>query len=190
MKLTKIIAATLLISAGLMSAPAMAAGPFYGGVSIGQSKFNDACNGVSGAGVRCSDSDTGYKILGGYQINPNVAVEATFADLGQAKASDNFGNFISQKGSGFGVGVVGTLPLANNFSLLGRLGFTRGEIKTSSNVGSVPNVSSTELSFGVGASYAVTPTVEIRGEWEQFKIEDGNIGGKANLLSIGAVMKF
>jgi OmpA-OmpF porin, OOP family len=185
MKLTKIIAATLLISAGLMSAPAMAAGPFYGGVSLGQSSFKDTCDGAAGAGINCDDSDTGYKIFGGYQINPNFGVEVTYADLGKLSISGG-GAFGQVKANGFGVGVVGTLPVANNFSVLGRLGIYRGEAKASSNVGVNGKESSTELGFGLGASFAVTPAVDLRGEWEQFQFD----GDKVNLLSVGVAMKF
>jgi OOP family OmpA-OmpF porin len=163
----KIISFTLTalsLSAVMMSTPAYAAGPYYGGVSLGSSKLQDC-------GFNCTD--TGLKILGGYQVNPSVGVEVAYADLGK------FGNNV--RASALGIYAVGKLPLANNFSLLGRLGINNARLKGGGN-----SNSGLELGYGIGTSYALTPTVDLRGEWERYKFD--SIDG--SLLSFGAVMKF
>lgn len=163
MKMNKTLAA-LLIGAGLISAPAMAAGPFYGGLNIGQFKAND-CSGDC--------SDTAYKLLAGYQFTPNVGVEVAYADGG---------NFQGAKPTAFGVGVVGSFPVGNNISLLGRLAINNSKVKFDGG----GSDSSTELGFGFGAAYAITPAIDLSLEWERFKFKNGD----GDLVSLGAKMKF
>jgi OmpA-OmpF porin, OOP family len=160
----KIIFTALTLSAALLSAPAFAAGPYYGGVSLGASDI-DNCGG------NCSD--TGIKLLGGYQVTPTIGVELAYTDLGK------FGNNV--RASALGISAVGKLPLQNNFSLLGRLGLNNARFKSGGN-----SDSSVELGYGIGASYAYSPTVDFRAEWERiaFDAVDGS------LLSVGVVMKF
>ncbi len=163
MNFTKTLAATLLIGAGLMSAPAMAAGPFYGGLNIGQFKIND-CNG--------SCTGTGYKLSAGYQFNPSVAAEVSYADSGKIEGVT---------ANAFGVAAVGTLPVGNKISLLGRVGLNNAKIK-----GDGGSESNTSLGFGVGAAYALSPTVDLSLEFERFKFKEGS----GNFVSAGAKMKF
>jgi OmpA-OmpF porin, OOP family len=163
----KIISSTLTmftLGAALMSAPTFAAGPYYGGVSLGTSDI-DNCRGDCG--------DTGIKILGGYQATPTVGVEVAYTDLGR------FGNNV--RASALGISAVGKLPLQNNFSLIGRLGLNNARIK-----GNGGSDSSMELGYGVGASYAYSPTVDFRAEWERIAFD--SVDG--SLLSVGVVMKF
>ncbi|MGB9149375.1 MAG: porin family protein [Burkholderiales bacterium] len=164
MNFTKTLAATVLIGAGLMTAPAMAAGPWYGGLNIGQFKAND-CSGDC--------SDTAYKLLAGYQFTPNVGVEVAYMDGGKIGGV---------KPTAFGVGVVGTFPVGNGFSLLGRLAVNNAKAKP--DVGS--SESSTELGFGLGAAYAISPAVDLSLEFERVKFK----GGDGDLVSLGAKMKF
>jgi OOP family OmpA-OmpF porin len=168
MKLSrKIISLTLTImslSAAMTSAPAFSAGPYYVGASLGTSDINDC-------GFNCTD--TGIKLLGGYQVTPAIGVELAYADLGR------FGNNV--RASALGVYAIGKLPLANNFSLLGRIGLNNARLKGSGN-----SNSGLELGYGIGAAYALTPTVDLRGEWERYRFD--SVDG--SLFSVGAVLKF
>ena len=64
---------------------------FYAGLSLGQSKFKDACGSEPEVSVTsCKDNDTAWKIFGGYQFTPNLALELGYNDFGKAKGSANF----------------------------------------------------------------------------------------------------
>src|SRR2546428_13995713 len=81
--------AVLGIATSVFALPAAAqmnTSAFYAGVSVGQSKFKDACSGV-GAGVSCDDKDTAWRILGGYQFNRNLAAELGYHKFGETKAT-------------------------------------------------------------------------------------------------------
>jgi OmpA-OmpF porin, OOP family len=177
MKFIKTFAATLLLSAGLMSAQAMAAG-YYGGASLGQSKFNsDGCNAVAGTGISCDDKDTSFKIFGGYNFAPNLSGEIGYLDLGKIKLSNGFSS-AEISGNAVYIDAVGNYPLANNFSLLGRIGFANATIKTTG-----LSDSKTKLHFGFGGSYDISPTLSLRGEWEQVQ----DLGDS---ISVGLAVKF
>ncbi|MGB8339619.1 MAG: outer membrane beta-barrel protein [Burkholderiales bacterium] len=177
MNFTKTLATTLLIGAGLMSAPAMAAGPWYGGANIGQSKFIDLCSGFSA----CDDTDTSFKIFGGYSFTPNVSGEIGYLDIGKAKVTLN-GINATASGNAVYVDAVGNYPVGNNVSLLGRIGFANAKAKAVAGAGSASD-STTKLHWGLGASYDFTPAVSLRGEWEQ-------VTDFASSLSIGIAFKF
>jgi OmpA-OmpF porin, OOP family len=164
MKFTRIIFPTLISIAATCATPAFAVGPYYGGISLGTADLQD-CVG------NCTD--TGIKILGGYQVTPSVAAEIVYADLGK------FGNNV--RASALGLYAVGKLPLANNFSLLGRLGINNARLKGGGN-----SDSGMELGYGIGALYTLTPTVDLRGEWERYQFNSVD----ASLLSVGVTMKF
>ena len=163
---------------------------WYVGASIGQSsKDLDGC----GAGVSCDKKDTAWRILGGYQINRNFAVELGFHQLGEASGSSG-GQVISFEANAIELVGVGALPLANNFVLYAKAGFYRGETEATSNNTSGPNakVTNTDLTYGLGAQYNFDRRFGIRAEWQRYtNMGDEAIGeSDVDVLSIGVVVRF
>ncbi|MGB9149376.1 MAG: outer membrane beta-barrel protein [Burkholderiales bacterium] len=172
------LAMTLLIGVGLMSSPAMAAGPWYGGANIGQSTFKNLCSGVSGT---CDETDTSVKIFAGYRFTPNVSGELGYLDIGKGKVNLN-NTDLDVSGNAVYLDAVGNYPLTNNFSLLGRIGVANAKAKASASFGSATD-SETKLHVGLGVSYDFSPTMSVRGEWEQ-------VSDFADSISVGLVIKF
>ena len=68
--------------------PAVAsAEDFYVGVSVGATE-TDALDIFKVPGISVDDDDTGFKVFAGYRAHEYFAVEAFYADLGEATASD------------------------------------------------------------------------------------------------------
>ena len=104
-------------------------------------------------------------------------------------ASDNW------KANGINVSAVGTWPLANQFSLLGKLGFTRWSVDDKFSVGGLSGAAKEDgidLSLGIGAQYAFAKQWAGRAEYEVFKNVGKDTTGKSDIdvLSIGVVYKF
>jgi len=164
---------------------------WYLGGSIGQSSVDiEDCGGV----VSCDDKDTAWRILGGYQINRNFAVELGYHQLGEASASFPGGQ-VNFESTAIELVGIGALPLANNFALYAKAGFYRGESEaTGSNVGGPINVkeSNTDLTYGVGAQYNFNPRFGIRAEWQRYANMGGEEIGESDIdvLSIGVVVRF
>jgi OOP family OmpA-OmpF porin len=169
----------------LTSAAAVQAqdGGFYLGAALGQSKFKEWCDPVFSS---CKDTDTSWKLLGGYRFNRYVAAEATYLDWGEVTAGTSSGARVAAEQHSYGLALVGTLPIGERFELFGKAGFVKTEQETRR---ITPNPSTfnreeTELNYGLGVKYAFTRNWALRGEWEntdKLKVE---------MLSIGVEYRF
>ncbi len=179
----KIIAAVLLSVAAPVFA---AAGDSYVGVSLG----NGTPNVTPTTGVALSKTSSFiFGGIAGYQYNRNLAVEGQFTGVG--KASDARGN--SVKADALSLSMVGILPLANNFELLGKIGVASVKT-TSSGVGAVAGASRNGITYGVGAQYNVNRNLGLRLLWDRYAVSVNNAGLKtnsnANVVTAAAVYNF
>lgn len=145
---TRLMLAAALLMGSLGAAQAEG---FYAGGNLGVPDWRDGVNGVQ-------DNSHGVagKLYGGYQITPNFGVEGGYMALGHIDDSVS-----EARGHGVFLDAVGTLPVAPQWSLLGRAGIAHGDINTS-----FGDDTSSGLRVGVGAQYDITPTVALRGEYE------------------------
>jgi len=178
------------LAAFAISIPAFAAdtGGYLFGM-VGQTTIKDV---DFGPGVSVDDTGTGFKIGGGYAFHRNFGVEAAYVDLGKATASAG-GQSAELKASGISVVAVGMLPLGQNFSLLGRLGFINATVELSA-LGSSVDSTDMKTTFGIGASYNFTPKFAVRADYDVYqKLGDNDTtGGESDvdMISIGVVYKF
>ena len=197
----------------LSAAPAAAqeGGYYYGGLSLGksQAKIDEEritarllASGLTTTGMSKDERDTAFKLFGGYQFNRNFAVEAGYFNLGKfgfTSTTTPAGTLNGQiKLQGFNLDLVGTLPLTENLSAIGRVGAQRASARDSfSGTGAVtvlnanPHKSEVNYKFGAGLQYAFSPSLLMRAEAERYRINDavGNHGG-VNLFSVSLVIPF
>ena len=149
---------------------------WYGGVAVGQSraKIDDAriTSNLLGGGLATSsisndDSDTGYKLFGGYKFNKYFALEGGYFDLGKFGFTATTAPAGTLDGSiklrGVNLDAVGILPINEKFSALGRVGLNYAEARDSfSGTGAVnvanpsPSKRDTNFKFGAGLQYDFT----------------------------------
>jgi OmpA-OmpF porin, OOP family len=189
-----------VIAVAFAAAPAFAQG--YVGVGVGSSAVTGVDQAVGTVTLTGGNSSkTSLKIFGGFQFTPNWAVEVQYSDLG--KRDLVMRNGAAQVGSGnlnasqFGVAAVGILPLASNFSLFGKLGVSGNSSKVNLSVPAAgfaagASENKTDLMIGVGLTYAITPSIAVRAEYEDFgKLSSGSGGSiRANNFSVGLQYKF
>lgn len=195
----KQIIGAALVSAAMLAGSASAQGidrhSFYLGGHIGEATAKGACDDFSGAsGVSCSDSDTSWKILAGYQINRNFAAELGYIDLGEVKASGP-GGTASIKSQAFDLVGVGILPLGDRFSVYGKLGIYHATSDAQARtvlLNADASDDATDLTFGFGASFDITRQFALRGEWQRYTDVGGSDIGKADVdvFSVGALWRF
>jgi OOP family OmpA-OmpF porin len=183
----------------------------YVGISAGESKskFDNGTTAQSlvGAGVTAGaltedERGNAYKAFIGVPLSPNWAVEAGYFDLGRF----GFGAATSPAGTvtgttriqGLNLDLVGTLPITERWSLLGRVGAAYAETKGSfsgtadSGVGAFSSSKrDTHYKYGFGTEYAFTPALTMRLEGERYHVNDA-IGQRENvdLISVGLVYRF
>jgi OOP family OmpA-OmpF porin len=89
------------------------------------------------------------------------------------------------KEDGYFLDAVGTYPLFNNFSVLGRVGVFNGKVDSST----YGSDRSTNVKFGAGVQYTVTQNIAIRGEWERYKFDSFG-SPKTDLYTVGVNYSF
>lgn len=210
-RVAKIVGAMALVTlAGIASPFAMAADSgWYGGFNIGQSKatiddddITDSllAEGFTAVSINDDDSDTAFKLFGGYKFNKNFALEGGYFDLGEfgytattVPAGTLEGNI---RLKGVNLDAVGILPITEKFSAFGRIGVQYARAKDSFDVtGAVtvadanPSENATNYKLGLGVQYDFTKNVGVRGEWERYRIDDavGN-RGDIDMLSVGLIV--
>ena len=165
---------------------------FYAGASVGQSKAD--CNASGGS---CDDKDTAYRVFGGYKFHPNIAVEGGYSPLGETSATIGSSKITAEANAWDIVG-VGSWPLGNNFSVLGKLGFYNAEVKLGGPVSG--KKTTTDLTYGLGGQYDFNRNLGLRLEWNRYskvKAPDATGGGVTvsgdadiDVLSVGALWRF
>jgi OmpA-OmpF porin, OOP family len=166
------LAVTALLGAGAC-APAFAQ-PYVGG-SLGKGDVRaDTINGAPVGDTR----GAAFKGYGGYQFTPNFGVEVGGARLGKFEATDGHAN------AAF-VDAVGTLPLTERWSALGRLGLahTRVNAGGAHDTGTGPKV-------GLGAQYNFNKTTALRTEWERYRVDAFGNRRNADMVSVGVNVGF
>lgn len=194
MKIARSAIAFLALAAGTSVATPAAAQDlhrFFAGASIGQTTASDGCSGIIVPGVTCNDSDTAWRILGGYQIDRNFAVELGYHDFGKVKAT-GFGVDGEVTANVWELVAVGTLPLRNRFSVYGKLGGYRGDTKLRSNAGFSGSDTNTDITFGVGGRYEFSQQIAFRAEYQAYQSVGGSTVGSSDfdVVSVGALFKF
>lgn len=186
----KKLAAIALLS---LSSAAMADRGPYAGIGFGRTSID--VGDTSGFNVTVDDTDSGFKVYGGYQIINNLAIEAGYANLGEATFV--FGPAVTAKFEAAAVFVdaVGTLPLTDGFALLGRAGlaFTQAELSaTRFGFSASEKEDDVSLKLGLGAQYSFTKNLALRAEWERYLEVGGETTGEADIdiASVSLNVKF
>jgi OOP family OmpA-OmpF porin len=165
---------TLVVAGSLVGLSAHAEGPYMGG-SMGSQSYPNTLNGNATSGSAVSG-----KLYGGYKLNPNFAVEAGVTELGAVNNAagqvDSYGTFVD---------AVGILPMSPQWNLLGRVGVAHMAVNT-------PNGNDTGNGFkvGLGAEYALTKTVAVRGEWERYQLNAFGDKPNADQFTVGLKVAF
>ena len=184
---------------------------WYGGANIGRSSatIDDpritsglASTGLVTTSIANRDRDSSYKIYGGYQFNKYIGLEGGYFDLGKFGFTANTLPLGSLDGNirlrGFNLDVVGTFPLSEKFSALGRVGINNAQARdTFRGTGAVnvvnpnPSKRDTNYKLGVGVQYAFNDALAMRGEIERYRINDA-IGNRGNIdvFSLGLIYRF
>ncbi len=217
----------LLLSLGIgLVASAQAAEPGWYGVGFGgessasgtsQSQMDENLVAIFQSGgfdvvdstATLDDSDTGFGLAGGYQLNDHFAVEFAYVDLGSVdyRASATVSDGVNQDDADVGlessangpvVSVLGILPIGERFSLFGRVGLSFVDADgtarvTLDGISQRASQSSQKIDpvFGVGAELSLSKHFAIRLAWDRYLdvgTEDviGDID--ADLITLGVRM--
>lgn len=183
----------------------------YGGLSLGESRARIdeeritaglLGNGLRVTGFRSDERSLSGRLFGGYQFNRYLGFEAGVFDLGRYSFSASTSPAGTLDGrirlQGVSLDLVGSLPLGERFSLLGRVGaqvaWARDQFSASGAVGVTnpnPRERAANPKVGLGLQYELNRNLFIRGEAERYRVNDavGN-RGDVNVFSVSLVVPF
>ena len=207
----KKISLLLIGMTGLIGTPAAFAADstdsgFYVLGGVGQTIGNDdkstidnALASVGGAGFSSTLSrPTVYKLQAGYQATKYLAVEGGYLGSNNETYTASGGNLggpvtASASVSGWNFNVVGILPVANQFSLLGKVGLAAiRESGTVTGPGGSASLSGnkTDTAFGIGAKYDFANAVFVRIDLDRYNVGSNSSSSRVNVWMLDLGYKF
>ncbi|MCG2594376.1 outer membrane beta-barrel protein [Ramlibacter sp. XY19] len=209
-----VVAFGCMAGSALLATPSLAQGTgWYAGAGIGQAAStidrDRIIQGLANESLLTNNIDerdrkTGYKLFGGYQMNRYFAVEGGYFDLGRmgfTASTTPAGTLVGDvRFQGLNLDLVGTLPVTDRFSLLGRVGGAyvraRGAFSsTGAVVMPYPGASTSErksaFEYGLGLAWRLSEAWELRAEAERIRVHD-SVGnrGDIDLMTLGVVYRF
>ena len=182
--MNKHIAAILLLAAAV--SPALAdnpSGPYVGG---GYGRFNLHVHNFSDVGQAADtiadSNDNAWKLFAGWRLNPYVALEAAYINLGnpgEKFVSSGSDGVYKVHVTGFAPTVIGTLPLGP-VEIFAKAGYYYYDVKLDVNVQSLGSAglqsshSRSDFLYGAGAGFTFFDHLHVRGEYE--RIDMANYG--------------
>ena len=141
-----------------------------------------------------SETDNGYGLGLGYQINNTLAVEFAYRDVLSLSSGETYEDFEYRNNidtTALQISMLANYPLNEKVKVYGRLGVGRIEIDSEyreSGWGETYSERSSESKnkavFGVGGSYAFTEKLGVRLEYNQFaKIEETTLSSLSLALT-------
>lgn len=192
----KIITAVVAVTGLFISMAANAQA--YVSATVGQARWNVDCNGAAS----CKTNDTSFNILGGYNLNSNWGIEASYYSLGKINA--NFTNVVTygnvgtitgeMKATGIDLAGVYRTQITNNWGMFAKLGVARtkgeGTIFLNNTAMVSDSKNSTNVMAGLGVTYAFTPNVAMRTEIASRKADFTYTSGNITNFNIGVQVAF
>jgi len=160
----------------------------YVGVAAGKSHLSIDCTGSTS----CDKTDTGGKLVGGYNFGNGFGLEAGYVSFGQGSGTDGTIS-ATIKPTAITLGGVFALPLSNEWGMNLRLGAARVKTKVEGVLGTARATESettTKVYAGVGVTYAVSQTVKLELAVDSTQGQIAGDKGTLRLVTVGATFAF
>jgi opacity protein-like surface antigen len=148
---------------------------FYAGAGVGIFDVEiDDFDDVDDTIDRYDSDDTAWKAFGGWRMNPYLALELAYVNLGSPDDEILPDTDLTIETDGFAPYVVGTLPIGDWFEVFAKAGYYWYDIdaRISTAIGSFSeNDSDSTFTWSAGAGLNIFERVNIRLEYEQFDFD-------------------
>lgn len=156
----------------------------YAGGAVGRSDYDIGCR----TGFPCDTDATGLKLFAGGKFSEFAGLEASYVWLGNAERAGG-----DTWGQGINLSLVGTVPLGQSLGLNGKIGGIYGWTRTEGTT--VPGFNAGRdhglgLSYGLGLTYALTRTVDLRLDWDRYRMKFTTGRDDVDLATVGVAFKF
>ena len=193
-RLTTALATLGLMASGAAFAQADYRAPWRGdfwnylGASGGESKYRTDCRQGVTRFFDCDTRDTGFKVYAGGRMNEVLGLEVGYTDFGRIRASGG-----ETKAWAIPVTLTAGTPLGSRFGIFGKIGglFARTDVTADGEeLFERGNKNGWGWTYGAGATFAVTPTVDIRADFDRYKLDFVGGSRDVDMLSAGVQVRF
>lgn len=188
-----------LIGFALLASSVTASAQVYVGGSLGQAKRSLGC----WSATPCEKSDSSYKLIGGYTLDNNFAIELNYFDLGGHRfsyAGNQVATNFEVKSRAFSVATLAQHSFTDKFGGFAKIGLARlnsnekfalkGNGSDIQNFNSRETYDGTHTVFGGGLTYKISDQLSLRAEYEQFRFS-GHVGRPVfQTVTVGAQYSF
>jgi OOP family OmpA-OmpF porin len=175
---------TMLAIAALIPSIASADKGLFVAASVGSAELSESFDGFD------VDADsTAYRFTVGWRFNDYLAIDGGYQNFGRFDQTfDDAGTpvDISLKADGFTLGVIGSLPISDRFSLFARGGAFFWDGDADINNVSVASPEDTNFYFGAGARLALTERLSATVDGSRYDLD----GTDSTVLSVGLDFRF
>jgi opacity protein-like surface antigen len=174
--LRKALIATACVGFALPTIAADIEPGWYLGGGIGE--FNveiDDVDDIEETVDRYDTDDTAYRAFVGYRVNPYLAAEVAYINLGNPESTVFTDTVLQTEIDGFAPSIVGVLPIGPLFEVFGKAGyyFYDQEVTASSPLGRVETSKDAEdFLYSAGAGLNIGQHFNVRLEYEWLDVED------------------
>ena len=185
----KKLAIVALLSA-FIATPVLAddTGTFYVGADFGMAK---CCNLTNYSGYPGWSNPAEFSLSGGYHFSPVLAVEMRYSTFGDSNGTVSNGIPATLSLSSFQVAFVGSLPVGEQFDLLGRIGLASNAEDYSDPFNGYGSYSQTDLTYGLGAQFHISRQISLRAMYNDYgKFDNYDPPVKVSSYTLGMVFNF
>lgn len=174
-------------------------GRWYVGGGLGAATGLELCDaltpGFTANPGSCDDSEFAAKVYGGYKFSKYGGLEGALVYLGTADATGTYLGVPTTSdvyAGGLQLAGIGTLPVTDRFSILGRLGVLLWGITSETGTGFDREDTGASLAVGAGLEYDITNHVAVRLEWERYWDVGNDLIGESDvdMFTIGGMYRF
>jgi len=158
----------------------------HAGVSAGESKFRRDCQFTNV--FDCDQRDSAWKVYAGGRFNDIFGLEAGYTDFGTVRAAGG-----DTKAWAVPVTLLIGAPIGNRFNVFGKIGGLYGH----TDVDAAPSTlldrghkTGWGWTGGVGAAFRVTPNLDIRADWDRYRMDFVGGDQDIDMLSAGVQFRF
>ena len=159
----------------------------YAGVNGGETKFRTECNRTI-TQFECDRKDTGFKVYAGGRMSEVLGLEVGYTDFGTIRAAGG-----ETEAWAIPVSLTAGVPIGTRFNAFGKVGGLYGRTDVSASLDSLTSTghkSGWGWTYGAGATFALTPTIAIRADWDRYKLDFSNGRKDVDMLSAGVQFRF
>ena len=163
-------------------------GDFWGylGASAGETKFRNECSRTI-TQFECDRKDTGFKVYAGGKMNEVLGMEIGYTDFGRIRVLGG-----ETEAWAVPVTLIAGVPIGERFNVFAKGGglYARTDVWVDirDSISERGEKNGWGWTYGAGATFSITPQLQVRADWDRYKLDF--VGGRRDVDMLSAGLQF